>query len=68
MCLTQIKHAQININLSSFWTVHAGWQRIQKILVLVMLMPHMENGQGQNHPCFFVTFLYCQNHREKLIL
>jgi hypothetical protein len=25
---------------------HAGCQRAQKILVLVMLMPHMENGQG----------------------
>ncbi len=47
---------------------HAGWQRTQKILVLVTLMPHMQNVQGQNHPCFFVTFLYCQNHREKLIL
>jgi hypothetical protein len=35
---------------------HAGWQRTQKILVLVTLMPHMQNGQGQNHPCFFVTF------------
>jgi hypothetical protein len=22
MCLTQIKHAQIKINLLSFWTVH----------------------------------------------
>jgi hypothetical protein len=47
---------------------HAGWQRTQKILLLVTLMPHMQNGQGQNHPWFFVTFLYCQNHREKLIL
>ena len=47
---------------------HAGWQRTQKILVFVTLMPHMQNGQGENHPCFFVTFLYCQNHREKLIL
>ncbi len=47
---------------------HAGWQRTQKFLVLVTLMPHMQNGQGQNHPCFVVTFLYCQNHREKLIL
>jgi hypothetical protein len=48
---------------------HAGWQRTQKILVLVTLMPHMQNGQGQNHPCFFVSFFYyCQNHREKLIL
>jgi len=35
---------------------HAGWQRTQKILVFVTLMPHMPNGQGQNHPCFFVTF------------
>jgi hypothetical protein len=35
---------------------HAGWQRAQKILVLVMLMPHMQNGRGKNHPCFFVTF------------
>jgi hypothetical protein len=25
---------------------HARWQRAQKILVLVTLMPHMENGQG----------------------
>jgi hypothetical protein len=45
-----------------------GWQRSQRILVLVILMPHMENGQGQNHPCFLYLFLYCQNHREKLIL
>ncbi len=36
---------------------HAGWPRMQKILVFVMLIPHMQNGQGQNHPCFFVTFL-----------
>jgi hypothetical protein len=35
---------------------HAGWQRTQKILVLVIMMPHMQNGQGQNHPCFFVSF------------
>jgi hypothetical protein len=35
---------------------NAAWQRKQKILVLVTLMPHMQNGQGQNHPCFFVTF------------
>jgi hypothetical protein len=35
---------------------HAGWQRAQKILALVTLMPHIENGQGQNNPCFFVTF------------
>jgi hypothetical protein len=25
---------------------HLGWQRAQIILVLVILMPHMENGQG----------------------
>jgi hypothetical protein len=35
----------------------AGWPRIQKILVFITLKPHMQNGQGQNHPCFFVTFL-----------
>ncbi len=35
---------------------HAGWPRMQKILVFVTLIPHMQNGQGQNHPCFFVTF------------
>ncbi len=35
---------------------HAGWQRTPRVIVLVMLMPHMENGQGKNHPCFFVTF------------
>jgi hypothetical protein len=23
-----------------------GWQRAKRILVLVILMPHMENGQG----------------------
>jgi len=27
----------------------------------------VRNGQGQNHPCFFVSFLYCQNHREKIV-
>ena len=37
-------------------SLHVGWQRAQRILVLVMLMPHMENGQGKNHPCFFVSF------------
>ncbi len=47
---------------------HAGWQRTQKIIVFVTLIHHIQNGQGQNHPCFFVTFLYCQNHTEKLIL
>ncbi len=31
---------------------HAGWPRMQKILVFVTLIPHMQNGQGQNHPCF----------------
>ena len=25
---------------------HLGWQRAERILVLVILMPHMENGQG----------------------
>jgi hypothetical protein len=35
---------------------HAGWPRMQKILVFVMLIPHMQNSQGQNHPCFFVPF------------
>jgi hypothetical protein len=40
---------------------HAGWQRTQKILVFVVLIPHMQNNQGQNHPCFFVTFFILSN-------
>jgi hypothetical protein len=28
----------------------------QKILAFVTLIPHMQSGQGQNHPCFFGTF------------
>jgi hypothetical protein len=44
---------------------HAGWQRTQKILVIVTLMPHMQNGQGQNHLCFFVTFFYIVKIIEK---
>ncbi len=35
---------------------HAGWRRAQKILVLVMLMPHMQNSQGQNHTLLFCNF------------
>jgi hypothetical protein len=35
---------------------HAGWRGAQKILVLVTLMPHMQNGQGQNHPLLFCNF------------
>jgi hypothetical protein len=27
-------------------SLHVGWQRAQRILVLVILMPHMENSQG----------------------
>ena len=27
-------------------SLHVGWQRAERILVLVILMPHMENGQG----------------------
>ncbi len=27
-------------------SLHVRWQRAQRILVLVMLMPHMENSQG----------------------
>ena len=45
-----------------------GWQRAQRILVLVMLMPHMENGKDRIILAFLYLFLYCQNHREKLIL
>ena len=37
-------------------TQHVGWQRAERILVLVILMPHMENGQGQKHPCFLYLF------------
>ena len=54
------------ITRSRFWlargeggdciTPHARWQRAQKILVLVTLMPHMQNGQGQNHPLLFCNF------------
>jgi hypothetical protein len=44
---------------------HAGWQRTQKILVLVMLMPHMQNGQGQNHPCFLVSFFILSKSQRK---
>jgi hypothetical protein len=36
---------------------HAGWRSAQKILVLVTLMLHMQNGQGQNHPLLFCNFL-----------
>ncbi len=35
----------------------AGLPRMQKILVFVTLIPHMQSSQGQNHPCFFATFL-----------
>jgi hypothetical protein len=31
---------------TSIASLHVGWQRAQKILVLVMFMPHMKNGQG----------------------
>jgi hypothetical protein len=44
---------------------HAGWQRTQKILVLVTLMPHMQNGQGQNHPLLFCNFFYIVKIIEK---
>jgi hypothetical protein len=27
-------------------SLQVGWQRAERILVLVILMPHMENGQG----------------------
>ncbi len=44
---------------------HAGWRRAQKILVLVTLMPHMQNGQGQNHPLLFCNFFYIVKIIEK---
>ena len=44
---------------------HAGWRRAQKILVLVTLMPHMQNGQGQNHPLLFFNFFYIVKIIEK---
>ncbi len=44
---------------------HAGWRRAQKILVLVTLMPHMQNGQGQNHPLLFCNFFYIVKITEK---
>jgi hypothetical protein len=44
---------------------HARWQRAQKILVLVTLMPHMQNGQGQNHPLLFWNFFYIVKIIEK---
>ena len=31
---------------TSITPTHVGWQRTQRVLVLVMLMPHMKNGQG----------------------
>jgi hypothetical protein len=44
---------------------HAGWRRAQKILVLVTLMPHMQTGQGQNHPLLFCNFFYIVKIIEK---
>jgi hypothetical protein len=44
---------------------HAGLRRAQKILVLVTLMPHMQNGQGQNHPLLFCNFFYIVKIIEK---
>ncbi len=49
-------------------SLHVGWQRAERILVLVILMPHMENGKDRIILAFLYLFLYCQNHREKLIL
>ncbi len=44
---------------------HAGWRRAQKILVLVTLMPNMQNAQGQNHPLLFCNFFYIVKIIEK---
>jgi hypothetical protein len=44
---------------------HVGWQRAQKILVLVTLMSHMQNDQGQNHPLLFCNFFYIVKIIEK---